>query len=123
MNALVDTSVLIAGTAISEGYETAGWAISAVSLGELQAGVLLAKEPATRAARLRRMSAVLAAASVIPIDQYVAARYGELRAASGRGATNDLWIAATAQSHDLTLITADRRQASLPQVNVRLIES
>lgn len=121
MNALVDTSVLIATTSIRDEQDTANWAISAVSLGELEAGVLLALDAETRAARLRRLSAVLAEAPVIPIDQYVAVRYGELRAVSGRGPTNDLWIAATALSHDLLLITADERLASLPQVTARLV--
>ncbi len=121
MNALVDTSVLIGTTSIRDEQDTANWAISAVSLGELEAGVLLAVDAEARAARLRRLSAVLAEAPVIPIDQYVAVRYGELRAVSGRGPTNDLWIAATALSHDLLLITADERLASLPQVTARLV--
>jgi predicted nucleic acid-binding protein len=74
-----------------------------------------------RAARLRRLSAILAAAPVISIDQAVATSYGELRAASGRHPTNDLWIAATALAHDLTLLTADRRQAGLPLVRVAVV--
>lgn len=36
-------------------------------------------------------------------------------------ATNDLWIAATALAHELTLVTADERQAALPLVRTVLL--
>jgi len=97
------------------------WAVSVVSVGELEAGVLLADDAALRSARLRRLAAVLAEAPALAIDHAVAARYGELRAAAGRRPTNDLWIAATALAHDLTLVTADERQAALPLVRAQLI--
>jgi predicted nucleic acid-binding protein len=71
--------------------------------------------------RLRLLSAVLAEAPVVDVDRTVSARYGELRAASGRRPTNDLWIAATALAHDFTLITGDERQAALPLARVTLI--
>ncbi len=64
---------------------------------------------------------MLAEAPALPVDRTVAARYGELRAASRRRPTNDLWIAATALAHDLTLVTADERQAALPLVRARLV--
>jgi predicted nucleic acid-binding protein len=57
---------------------------------------------------------------VLDIDRSVAACYGELRAASGRSPTNDLWIAATALARDLTLVTRDERQAGLPLVRTTL---
>lgn len=95
--------------------------VSAISVGELEAGVLLAPDGTARALRLRLLSAVLAEAPVVDIDRTVSARYGELRAAGGRRPTNDLWIAATALAHDFTLITADELQAALPLVRVTLI--
>ena len=116
MSTLVDTSVLVAAGARSGLEVEGGWAVSAVSVGELHAGVLLACGGPQQAARLRRLSAVLAEAPVLEVDRAVAARYGELRAATGRMPTNDLWIAATALAHDLTLLTADERQAALPLV-------
>lgn len=119
MTAIVDTSVLVGGGASAEIGEP--WAVSAVSIGELTTGVLRASDDATRAQRLRLLAAVLAEAPVIDVDHAVSARYGELRAASGRGPTNDLWIAATALAHDCTLITADRRQAALPHVRAKLV--
>ncbi len=98
-----------------------GWSVSAITVGELEAGVLLARDRAGRAARLRRLTAVLAEAPILRVDREVAARYGELRAQSGRSPSNDLWIAATALAHDLTLITGDQRQSALPLVRTRLV--
>ena len=120
LSSLVDTSVL-AGTGLSEEDLGEGWSVSVVTVGELEAGVLLATEGAPRASRLRRLTAVLAEAPVLAIDRAVAARYGELRAASGRRPTNDLWIVATALAHDLTLVTRDERQAGLPLVRATLV--
>lgn len=92
-----------------------------VTIGELEAGVLLARDEAVRAQRLRRLSAVLAEAPVVGIESIVAARYGELRAATGRAPANDLWIAATALAHDFTLVTADERLAALALIRVVLV--
>jgi predicted nucleic acid-binding protein len=113
---LVDTSVLVDAGVLAGLEVDGGWAVSAVSVGELHAGVLLAQDQLVQAARLRRLSAVLAEAPVLEVDRAVAVCYGELRAATGRMPTNDLWIAATALAHDLTLLTADERQAALPLV-------
>ena len=95
--------------------------VSIVTVGELEAGVLLATDGAVRAQRLRRLAAVLAETTVVPIERAVAARYGELRAATSGRPANDLWIAATALAHDLTLLTADERLAALPLIRATLI--
>ena len=108
--------MLIGVDRLSGDQLTEGWTISVVTVGELEAGVLLARDSSIRAFRLRRLAAVLAEAPSVPADRMVAARYGELRAATGRAPTNDLWIAATALAHDLTLITSDERQAAFPLV-------
>lgn len=100
---------------------TKDWVVSIVTVGELEAGVLLAPDSSTRALRLRRLTAVLAEAPALAVDRTVAARYSELRAATGQSPTNDLWIAATALAHDLTLITADERQAGFPLVRTNLV--
>lgn len=123
MSALVDTSVLVGAAAgdLQDLDLKEGWAISVVSVGELHAGVLMARDDAGQAARLRRLSAVLAQAPVLAADRAVAARYGELRAATGRMPANDLWIAATALAHDLTLVTADERQAALPLLRTQRV--
>lgn len=118
MTALIDTSVLVNSPAPTLAEP---WVVSVVSVGELEAGVLLATDSAARAQRLRRLTAVLAETLIIPIERAVAARYGELRAATGRQPANDLWIAATALAHDFTLITADERLASLPLIRAALV--
>jgi len=117
---LVDTSVLTGSVAPPR--TTDRYAVSVVSIGELEAGVLLARRSAARAERLARLTGVLAQAVVLPIDRHVAAFYGRLRArAKERKPHNDLWIAATALAHDFTLVTADERQAALPLVRTELI--
>ncbi len=75
-----------------------------------------------RAARLRRLTAVLEEASALPIDRRVAARYAELRSETGRLPSNDLWIAATALAYDLLLVTADAAQARLPLIRSSLAQ-
>lgn len=120
MTALLDTSVLI-GVHPPEVGQLEAAVLSAVSVGELEAGVLSATQAGERAARLRRLGAILAESPVLPVDRLVAARYGELRARTGRLPSNDLWIAATALAHDLWLITADERQAKLPLVRTSLL--
>jgi predicted nucleic acid-binding protein len=120
VGSLIDTSVL-AGAG-SAGVLAEGWAVSAVTVGELEAGVLIARDETTRARRVALLAAVLAEAPALPIDRHVAARYGELRACTGRRPSNDLWIAATALAHDYTLVTADERQAALPLVRTTLVD-
>lgn len=120
MASLIDTSVLAAPRAAHDLDDE--WAVSVVTVGELQAGVMIATDEVTRARRLALLAAVLAEAPALPVDRHVAARYGELRASAGRRPSNDLWIAATALAHDYTLLTADERQASLPLVRSRLLD-
>ena len=120
MTLLVDTSVLTGSVAPPHTSER--YAVSAVSIGELEAGVLLATRRAVRAERLARLTGVLGQAKVLGLDRRVATSYGRLRAsAKDRKPHNDLWIAATALAHGLTLVTADERQAALPLVRTRLI--
>ncbi|MQA74086.1 MAG: PIN domain-containing protein [Solirubrobacterales bacterium] len=122
LTTLIDTSVLIRARPLASTELAGNWALSAVSVGELEAGVLLAAGPEVRAARARRLTAITTAAPVLGIDAAVASRYAELRAATGRLATNDLWIAATALANDLTLLTGDRRQAALPLVRTAVAD-
>lgn len=108
MKAVLDTSVLIA-TDVSplEGE----LAISAASLAELHFGVLVAADPVVRAQRLRRLSQFQRRFDPLPVDEVVAASYGELAArvaARGRRPRSrvmDLLIAATAHAYDARLYT------------------
>jgi len=118
---LFDTSLLAGPTEDRTPRLDGDCAVSVITVGELHAGVLLAAEDATQASRLRRLAAVLDIATVLDVDRAVTARYGELRAAAGRGPSNDLWIAATALAHDLELVTGDQGQAAIPGIRVQLI--
>lgn len=119
MSDLLDTSILIGWSGSSA--PSSAWTVSVVSIGELSAGLLLAADTDERGARLQRLTSVLTAVEVLYVDVAVASRYAELRAATGRHPSNDLWIAATALAHSLTLVTADHAQATLPLITARLV--
>ena len=108
MRAVLDTSVLIATDLPALEGELA---ISAASLAELHFGVLVAVDPAVRAHRLRRLSEFQRRFDPLPVDEAVAASYGELAAnvvAAGRrprARVMDLLIAATAHAHGARLYT------------------
>jgi hypothetical protein len=110
---LLDTSVLIAhesGRALERDLLPDTSAVSAVTLGELQAGVLAAGDTAIRSRRLATLAAV-SDVEVLAVDEDVAASWALLRvhlAESGRRLNvNDLWIAATALAHRIPLVTQD----------------
>lgn len=115
--ALLDTSVLIADNEIASRDRPTTAAISVITLGELRAGVLRARDAATRDARQARLTAVRARLSALPVDEIVAEHYGEALAhARSAGRTvkaTDLLIIATARATGRTLHTLDRAQAGL----------
>ncbi|WP_245570311.1 type II toxin-antitoxin system VapC family toxin [Microbacterium luticocti] len=90
-------------------------AISAVTLAELHFGVLVARRPEIRAERLRRLSILQHEFDALPLDEAVAAGYGQLAAAlvdigrQPRARTMDLLIAATALAHSACLYTRNPR--------------
>jgi hypothetical protein len=108
VRAILDTSVVIASDVDPLAGELA---ISAVTLAELHFGVLVAKEPGVRAERLRRLSVLQHQFDAVPIDDAVAASYGQLAAAVAaagrkpRARPMDLLIAATAHAHSARLYT------------------
>lgn len=110
---LLDTSVFIAleiGRPIQGELLPEESAISSITVGELQAGVLAASDTAVRARRLATLEAV-SDIEVLTVDETVAASWALLRvhlAESGRRLNvNDLWIAATALAHQIPVITQD----------------
>lgn len=112
MKAVLDTSVVIAsGVGPLEGE----LAVSAITLAELQFGVLVAKEARVRAERLRRLSVLQRRFDALPVDEAVADSYGQLAAAvvdagrQPRARSLDLLIAATAHAHGARLYTRNRR--------------
>ena len=108
MRALLDTSVVIATDVPPLEGELA---ISAATLAELHFGVLVARDASTRAERLRRLSVLQRKFDALPLDDAVAASYGQLATAAvdaghqPRARTMDLIIAATAHAHSARLYT------------------
>lgn len=108
MRALLDTSIVIAADV---GGLEGELAISSVTLAELHFGVLVAKTAETRAERLRRLSVLQRQFDALPLDEAVAASYGQIAAAvvqagrQPRARTMDLLIAATAHAHSARLYT------------------
>lgn len=108
MRAILDTSVVIASDVEPLVGELA---VSAITLAELHFGVLVAKDQQVRAERLRRLLVVERKFDALPVDDAVAASYGQIAAAvvdSGRqprARSMDLLIAATAHAHAARLYT------------------
>jgi predicted nucleic acid-binding protein len=107
VRALLDTSVLISDAA-PEGVEAA---VSVASIAELHFGALIAADADERAVRTQRLGAIEATFDPLPITGEVAREWGRLAAAvSTRGGaprkrTMDLAIAATANVHQVPLLT------------------
>jgi toxin FitB len=108
VRAVLDTNLVIADDVPPLAGELA---ISVVTVAELHFGVLVARERAVRAERLRRLSVLQRTFDPLPVDEAVAASYGELAAAvtaagrQPRARTMDLLIAATAHAHSARLYT------------------
>ncbi len=115
MRALLDTSILI-------GAESPGdleGAISAASLAELHFGVLVATGDDERARRSQRLGVVEATFDPLPVDAAVAREWGRLAAAvvsrggKPRRRALDLVIAATANVHNVPLLTLNPKDFAL----------
>ena len=109
VRAILDTNLVIAADVpVLEGE----LAISIVTVAELHFGVLVASDQKVRAERLRRLSVLQRAFDPLPVDDAVAASYGQLAAAAvvaagrqPRARTMDILIAATARAHGARLYT------------------
>lgn len=113
MRGVLDTSVFIAaesGRPLRSDQLPDESAVSVVTLAELQAGVLAAADVDTRARRMLTLDAV-ADIELIGIDEAAAHMWARMRvqlAGSGRRVNvNDLWIAASAASRGLPVVTQD----------------
>jgi hypothetical protein len=123
---LLDTSVFIAresGRALGDLPDRV--AVSVVSIGELQLGVLAAGDDRSRARRADTL-ALARAADPIPISEAVMTTWARLvadcRAAGIHGAVKltDALIAATALEHGLPVITQDDDYSKMAQAHAAL---
>lgn len=106
---LLDTSALIGDVAADS--LPGRVLISSLSLAELAAGPLAARDPAERASRQQRLQHVESTFDPLPFDVSAARAYVQVYAAvrsvgrQPRGRIVDLYIASVAVAHDLPLYT------------------
>ncbi|MEA2902545.1 MAG: hypothetical protein QOH36_2432 [Actinomycetota bacterium] len=124
---LADTSVFIAGEsgrALRRDLLPEELAVSVITIGELRAGVLAADELATRDRRLQTLTQALALQPV-PVDDQVAEAWSRLRLllrdSGQRMAVNDSWIAATAMSLNVAVVTQDDDYVNVPGLEVLIV--
>lgn len=121
MGLLIDSGVLIDAergkidvAAHLEGREADEFYLSVVSASELLHGVHRASKAAVRARRSAFVEAVLDRFPILEID-VAAARmhariWAETSASGKRVGPHDLWIAASAMAHGLTVVTGNVRE-------------
>lgn len=125
MTALADTSVFIAreqGRALlPPAVEHEEIAVSVVSVAELRLGVLLADDIVSRSQRLATLR-LAEELEPLPIDDAVGVAWARLiatlRAARRRMPINDSWIAATALTRDMAVVTQDSDYDDIPGLRV-----
>lgn len=122
--ALADTSVFIGLEAARfdpEQFADFEWGVSVITLGELRLGVLQARDPEAAA---RRLSTYQLAQQFEPleIDEAVSEAWAllisRLRTEGRKAPINDSWIAATAISHGVPLVTQDTDYDAMPGIEV-----
>ena len=121
---IADTSVFIAresGRPLVETDLPDELAISVITIGELRAGVLAAADVETRDKRLATLSEALAL-DPLPVDQAVAESWARLRVLfrdrQERMPVNDSWIAATAMSLAVPVVTQDEDYVEVPGLKI-----
>ena len=121
---LADTSLFIAhetGRPLRAEALPDRLAVSVITIGELRAGVLAARDIATRDRRLGTLTAALAL-DPVPVDEAVAAAWArlrvELRDRGLRMPDNNSWIAATALAIGVAVVTQDDDYVDLPGLRV-----
>jgi predicted nucleic acid-binding protein len=122
--ALADTSVFIAqedGRPL--GQLPRELAVSVVTIGELELGVLAAEDPESRARRADTL-ALARAADPIPVSEAVMSAFARLvydcRRAGLRPRVLDALIAATGVEHGLPVVTQDQDFAAMAEVHPAL---
>lgn len=124
---LLDTSVFIAfesGRLVDRKLLPDELAVSVVTIAELQVGILTAKDTTVKSRRLKTYLDALQF-NPVDIDQQIAESWATLRVIlreSGRSiSVNDLWIAATALTLGVSLVTQDQDLVGLPNIETILV--
>jgi tRNA(fMet)-specific endonuclease VapC len=121
---LLDTNILIAllaeeAAVVRHVREAEAVYVPAIALGELYYG---ARKSARATENVARVTVLAAASAVLACDAATAAIYGEIKAVLRAKGTpipeNDLWIAALARQHQLTLVSRDAHVERIPNLDV-----
>lgn len=121
---LADTTLFIArasGRPLDEGALPEEISVSVITVGELRAGVLAAADVDTRDRRLATLTQALMM-DPVPIDGRVADFWATLRVrlrdSGQRMPVNDSWIAATAMSLGVPMVTQDNDYVDIDGLHV-----
>jgi predicted nucleic acid-binding protein len=121
---LADTSIFIgreSGRVLDASALPDRIAVSVITIGELRAGVLAARDVSLRDRRLTTLLAALAL-DPLPVDARVAEAWARLRVllrdAGLRMPVNDSWIAATAMANGVPVVTQDDDYIDVPELVV-----
>lgn len=121
---IADTSIFVAsesGRPLAEAGLPDELALSVITVAELRAGVLAAVDVETRDSRLTTLSEALAL-DPLPVDQSVAEAWARLRVLlrdmQKRMPVNDSWIAATAMSLGVPVVTQDEDYVEVPGLEI-----
>jgi len=121
---LADSSVFIAnesGRPLNSSFLPEEFSLSIISIGELRSGVLAAQTVELRDQRLATLTWAMSL-NPQPVNDHVAASWAKLRVllrdSGQKMPVNDSWIAATAMSLDLPLITQDRYYVAVAGLTV-----
>jgi tRNA(fMet)-specific endonuclease VapC len=122
-NYLLDTNIVTAilnqEIGVEENLKGNRTFMSVTVLGELYFG---AKNSARRTANLQKIETFIAVCTIVDCDTITADYYSEIRLAlklEGKPIPeNDLWIAAVARQHNLTLVTRDAHFSEIDHLSV-----
>ncbi|MCA1834019.1 MAG: type II toxin-antitoxin system VapC family toxin [Actinomycetota bacterium] len=124
---LADTTLFIAresGRPLEAGAIPDEISVSVITIGELRAGVLAARDVETRDRRLVTLTHALAF-EPLPIDERVAESWARLRVLlrerARRMSVNDSWIAATAMSLAVPVVTQDQDYVEVAGLEVIVV--
>ena len=94
--------------------------LTSIVLGELYIGV---NRVVNKAKHLKKVNDFLKLCKVLDVDSITAVYYGELVAALYKKGKplpiNDVWIAASALQHDLTLVTRDKHFNEISNLKIK----